>query len=64
MPIVNKFIINEIILNLIRLFEANGEEYVNNLPLQLSGESVYFTDDEKAINTMSLQIQIIDQKNL
>ena len=43
---------NEIILNLIRLFEANGEEYVNNLPLQLSGESVYFTDDEKAINTM------------
>ena len=43
---------NEIILNLIRLFEANGEEYVNNIPLQLSGESVYFTDDEKAINTM------------
>lgn len=43
---------NEIIFNLIRLFEANGEEYVNNLPLQLNGGNVYFTDDEKAITTM------------
>ncbi len=43
---------NQIILNLIRLFEANGEEYVYNLPLEYDGSSISFTDDEKAITTM------------
>ena len=42
---------NEIILNLIELFNKNGEEYVHNLPLKLnkSGKIVFFTksDDEK-----------------
>lgn len=43
---------NAIILSLIELFEANGEEYVNNLPLQLNGNTVEFTDDESAVTTM------------
>ncbi len=43
---------NAIILSLIELFEANGEEYVNNLPLQLNGNTVAFTDDESAVTTM------------
>ncbi len=43
---------NTIILNLIKLFEKNGEEYVNNLPLILEGDSIVFTDDEKAVATM------------
>lgn len=43
---------NMIIYNLINLFDSNGEEYVNNLPLQLDGDTIYFTDDEKAIATM------------
>ena len=43
---------NKIILNLIKLFEKNGEEYVYNLPLEYDGSSIRFTDDEKAINTM------------
>lgn len=43
---------NRIILNLLSLFDANGEEYVNNLPLELHGDTVYFTDDEKAVATM------------
>lgn len=40
---------NEIIINLIKLFETNGEEYVNNLPLVSDGSSIAFTDDEKEI---------------
>lgn len=43
---------NKIITNLINLFDKNGEEYVNNLPLQLNGDSIEFTDDEKAVKTM------------
>ncbi len=43
---------NSIILNLIKLFEKNGEEYVNNLPLVFADGSIAFTDDEKAVETM------------
>ncbi len=43
---------NLVITNLINLFEANGEEYVNNLPLEYDGSSISFTDDEKAVATM------------
>ncbi|MDE6124971.1 MAG: hypothetical protein K2G22_07080, partial [Eubacterium sp.] len=43
---------NEIIINLIKLFEANGEEYVNNLPLVVKGNSIAFTDDETEIKKM------------
>ena len=44
---------NTIILNLINLFEKNGEEYAQNLPLKINknGE-VVFTDDEEAIETL------------
>lgn len=43
---------NAIITNLINLFDKNGEEYVNNLPLQLNGDCIEFTDNEKAVKTM------------
>lgn len=43
---------NEIIINLLNLFEKNGEEAVNNLPLELYGDTVYFTDDEDEITKM------------
>lgn len=43
---------NTIILNLINLFESNGEEYVNNLPLQIVNGEIAFTDDEEAVATM------------
>lgn len=43
---------NMIIYNLINLFDSNGEEYVNNLPLQLDGDTISFTDDDKAVATM------------
>lgn len=43
---------NAVIINLISLFEQNGEEYVNNLPLVLNGNSIEFTDDEDAVATM------------
>lgn len=43
---------NQIVLNLIRLFEANGEEYVYNLPLEHDGDRISFSDDEKAVDTM------------
>ena len=44
---------NTIILNLISLFEKNGEEYVNNLPLRLgSGGGVEFTEDEDDVEAM------------
>lgn len=43
---------NTIILNLINLFESNGEEYVNNLPLQIVNGEIAFTDDEDAVATM------------
>ncbi len=44
---------NEIIFELITLFEANGEEYVNNLPLEFDKSgNICFTDDEQAITTM------------
>lgn len=43
---------NEIIINLLNLFEKNGEEAVNNLPLELYGDTVYFTDNEDEITKM------------
>ncbi len=43
---------NEIILNLIKLFEANEEEYVINLPLLLQNGSIVFSDDEEEIAKM------------
>lgn len=43
---------NTIILNLINLFDRNGEEYVNNLPLQIVNGEIVFTDDEDAVTTM------------
>ena len=49
---------NEIIFNLIKLFNKNKEEYVHNLPLKLKGKKiVFFTEEddenyEKAIATM------------
>lgn len=43
---------NEIILNLLKLFEANGEEYVNNLPLLLQDGNIVFSDDETEIEKM------------
>lgn len=43
---------NAIIMNLIELFEANGEEYVNNLPLVQSADGIAFTEDEDAVATM------------
>lgn len=42
---------NEIILNLIELFESNDEEFVNNLPLKLKNSKIVFTDDEDEIET-------------
>lgn len=43
---------NEIILNLIKLFEANAEEYVNHLPLLLQNGEIVFSDDEEEIEKM------------
>ena len=43
---------NAIIMNLIELFEANGEEYVNNFPLVQSADGMAFTEDEDAVATM------------
>lgn len=43
---------NEIIFNLIKLFEANSEEYVNNLPLLLQNGNIVFSDDEEEIKKM------------
>lgn len=44
---------NQIICDLIKLFEKNGEEYVSNLPLEFdSSGNIRFTDDEEAIETM------------
>ena len=43
---------NAVIVNLIRLFEKNGEEYVNNLPLRQNGDTIEFTEDEDAVATM------------
>lgn len=43
---------NAVIINLIRLFEKNGEEYVNNLPLRLGVSGIEFTEDEDAVATM------------
>lgn len=44
---------NEIIYNLIKLFEASGEEYAQNLPLEFSKNgNIQFTDDEQDIETM------------
>ncbi len=49
---------NRIVLNLIKLFNRNNEEYVHNLPLKLKGKKVVFfteKDDEKyetSIKTM------------
>jgi len=44
---------NTIIYNLIKLFEENGEEFVNNLPLKLDkGGNPYFDGEEQDIATM------------
>lgn len=43
---------NAVIINLIRLFEKNGEEYVNNLPLRIGAGGIEFTEDEDAVATM------------
>lgn len=44
---------NQIIYELIKLFEKNGEEYVNNLPLEFDKNgNIRFTDDEEAVETM------------
>ncbi len=44
---------NTITYNLIQLFEENGEEYVNNLPLKLDkGGNAYFDGEEQDITTM------------
>lgn len=43
---------NEILYNLIKLFEKNGEEFVNNLPLTAIGNKLAFTDDEDAVSVM------------
>lgn len=43
---------NAVIINLIRLFEKNGEEYVNNLPLRIGSGGIEFTEDEDAVATM------------
>ena len=44
---------NEIIYQLIKLFEQNGEEFVNNLPLEFDSKgNIRFTDDEEAVDTM------------
>lgn len=44
---------NEIIYNLIKLFEANKEEFVQNLPLEFAKNGrIRFTDDEDAVEAM------------
>ncbi|MCC8072561.1 MAG: hypothetical protein LIO62_00300 [Clostridiales bacterium] len=44
---------NEIIYNLIQLFEKNGEEYAQNLPLTIDKKgNIKFTDDDDAVETM------------
>ena len=43
---------NKILYNLIKLFEKNGEEFVNKLPLTLIGNQLAFTDDETAVAVM------------
>lgn len=44
---------NKIIYNLIMLFEANKEEYVQNLPLEFGKNGkIKFTDDEQDVETM------------
>ena len=44
---------NLIIYNLIRLFEKNGEEYVQNLPLRYNRNGdIVFYGEEKDIDTM------------
>lgn len=44
---------NKVIFNLIKLFERNKEEFVQNLPLEFSKSGkIRFTDDEEAITTM------------
>lgn len=44
---------NKIIYNLIQLFESQGEEYVQNLPLEFNRSGkIQFTDDEQDVATM------------
>lgn len=43
---------NKILYNLIKLFETNGEEFVNNLPLTIINNKIAFTDDETAVAVM------------
>jgi len=43
---------NKIIINLINLFNKNGEEFVNSLPLAMENGSIVFTDDEEEVEKM------------
>ena len=43
---------NKILYNLIKLFEKSEEEYVNNLPLALKGNTLVFTDNVNAVEAM------------
>lgn len=43
---------NAVISNLIRLFNKNGEEAVNNLPLALENGEIVYTDNEEEIEKM------------
>ncbi len=43
---------NAIIANLIKLFNSNGEEIVNNLPLMIYNNQIVFTDDEDEVAKM------------
>lgn len=43
---------NAVVLNLIKLFDKNGEEYINNLPLTINRGRIDFTGEEKDIKAM------------
>lgn len=55
---------NEIILSLIKLFKANGEEYVHNLPLKFDsrGQIVFF--DENDSETYEKDIATLKNKDM
>lgn len=43
---------NIVILNLIKLFDKNGEEYINNLPLKINKGHIEFDGEEEDIKAM------------
>lgn len=53
---------NAIIINLINLFQKNNEEFVNNLPLALSGSEIVFTENVNEIEKMKSK-DIFDLQN-